>query len=616
MKTKNSKIVLIVYFVFLFAVQSLIWADNLEVKAYVNKTIIGLNTQFDLEVELSGSDFKSAGSPQLPDMDTFAHYLGSSTSQNIQYINGKMSASRTITYHFQASALGTFTIGEIIVKAENKEYKTKPIEIKIVKSSQKSASTGSNKKNKGESLSSPTSNSLDDKLFILATVDKKTLYKNEAVTITYKIYTNVNVSSFSLEKSPSTKGFLKEEFDMGRSPQTSREIFKGKQYTVAEIQKTSLYSLSPGEKTIDPLVINCQVRVQRKSRDIFDDFFSDPFGRTVNKVISSNPVKINVLALPEQGTPEGFTGIVGDFTIKSWVDKKKLSTDDAVTYTVKISGEGHIGSLSEPEINFPDIFETYDPEITKSVNRKEMKITGSKVFKYVLVPREAGTFRIESIKYPIFNPRTKGYQVLSTDPVELNIIKGKDVEIAVAHSGFSKEEVDLIGKDIRFIKEEYKSLKRIGWNVFSSLLFWIILFLPLLSLIAAISHRRHLDRIHTDQAYARNRAARGEAKKHLSEAKTKIKLEDQKDFYAAVNRAISGFVSDKLNISGAGMMSGDVKKRLMQRGVSDAVIERYIKILQTCDLKRFAPSEVSEKAKEDFYKEVEQILSKLTKELS
>ncbi|MFO7890715.1 MAG: BatD family protein [bacterium] len=589
-----------------------LWADDLEIRAYVNKIRVGLNQQFDLKVELSGSDYKSAGSPQLPDMNDFAHYLGSSTSQNIQFINGKMSASKTISYHYQATKVGTFTIGGITVRAGNKEYTTKPIEITVIKSAQQSAASKRNE----DSAVSQTNGSLDENLFILAVPDKNTVYNNEPVIITYKIYTRVNVSSFGLEKAPSTKGFLKEDFDIGRRPQTSKEMYKDKQYTVAEIQKMSLYPLSAGRKTIDPLVVNCQVKVQRNRRDIFDDFFSDPFGRTVNKVITSNAVIINVLPLPEQGKPEGFTGIVGNFSISSDVSKKYLTTDDAVTFTVRIAGEGHIGSLSEPELNFPDVFETYDPEISKSIDRKGGRITGSKIFKYVLVPRKTGTFRIGSITYPIFNPRTKSYQILSTDPVELHISKGKGGEAAAAHSGFSKEEVDLLGKDIRFIKEGYDSLRKIQWNIFSSLLFWIIILLPLMLLVASAGYRKHLDRLHTDQAYARNRIASREAKKHLSEAKDKIKSEDQKEFYGAVNRAITGFVSDKLNISGAGMMSEDVKRRLKQKGVSDSVIEQYISTLQTCDLKRFSPSEASVKGKEHFYKKVEQTLSVLAKELS
>jgi hypothetical protein len=610
MNRGNYNFILTIFFILI--VSATVSADNLEIKAYTNKTVVGLNQQFDLQVEISGEDYQKAGSPQLPDMDNFFHFLGSSTSQNIQYINGKMSASKTITFHYLASVIGTFTIEAITVKAGNKEYQTTPIEITVVKASQQSATQGKRQ----QTSPSQTSGSLDDELFLLAIPDKKTVYKNEAVTLTYKIFTRVDVSSFGLEKSPSYKGFLKEEFDIGRHPQTTNEVYKNKQYTVAEIQKISLYPLSTESKKIDPLIINCQVRMRRKSRDIFDDFFSDPFGRNINKIISSNPVTLMVLPLPEQGKPQGFTGVVGDFTLNSKVDKTNLTTDEAVTFTVKISGEGHIGSLSEPELNFPDNFETYDPEVSKQVNRKGGRITGSKIFTYVLVPRKTGTCRIESITYPIFNPKTKKYQILSTDPVKIHISKGKNIATSVAHSGFSKEEVDLIGKDIRFIKEDYDSLKKVGWNVFFSWLFWVFFLFPLVILVTALAYKKHLDRLHTDQAYARNRTARRVAKKHLSEARAAISLSEQKTFYAAVNRALSGFISDKFNISGAGMMSEDVKKRLKQREVSDSLIEQYNEILQTCDLKRFAPSEATSEEKKEFYRKVEQVLSDLAKELS
>jgi hypothetical protein len=585
-------------------------AGDLTVKAYLDKTVVGMNEQFTLYVELSGKSINSASNPQLPSMEAFAAYLGSGSSQNIQYINGKMTASKTISYHFQAFAEGVFEIGSVTVKAGNEDYRTDLIRIEI----QKTAS--SSQPSRGREDVTQGTGPAEGDLFLRVIPSKVRVYQNEPVIVTYKIYTRVEVTSFGYAKLPTTAGFWVEDFIQDQQPRTSTEILEGKQYTVATIRKVALFPMSAGQKIIDPLVINCDVRVRRKTRDVFDSFFDDPFfGRSVQKAIQSKPLKIDVLSLPEEGKPRDFSGVVGQFAISGSLDKSAVKTNEACTFTIKITGKGNIRTLPEPSVVFPPDFEIYPPKSSENIERKESEITGSKIFEYILVPRVQGPQKIKPVRIPYFDPVSKTYKTLETKEFLLDVSKGKE-EFTMAHSGFTKEEVKLLGQDIRFIKTAVPVFRKTG-NLFRNhLLIGFFFIFPLLCLGFAVLYRKHLDRLEGDIAYARGRVATRAAHRRLSVAKSALKISTQKEFYAEIGKALMGYVGNKLNISEAGMITDDVRAHLQKRGAGSETIETYFSCLETCNLKRFSPAESNEEEMTAFYRQAEMTLSRLDREIN
>jgi len=596
-------------FILIFLTFSSIMAKDLSVKASVDKTVIDQYEQFTITVELAGEGANKAGNPQLPETDKFASFLGSGSSQNIQFINGKMSVSRVLSFHFQAEKIGNHQIGPVIVQHNGKQYETDPIDIEIkqVKGGRPSVST--QKQNKAIPEGSK------DDLFLEAKIDKKRVYQNEPVTITYKIYTRLQVSSFGFTKEPETTGFWKEEYQLPAQPVTSKEIINGKQYTVATIKKQALFPMTPGKKTIDPLIITCDVRVRRRSRDPFGDFFSDPFfGRTEKMRVPSNSVIIQVQPLPETGKPDHFSGAVGQYTLKAWVDKSKVKTNEAITYKIKLEGKGNIHTLPDPEVNISGDFETYPPEINESIQRTTPPISGSKTYEYILVPRFAGLQKIDPIVFCYFNTKKNSYQTLKTDPIQIEVSQGDDT-YAIVSSGASKEEVKWRGQDIRFIKTEAADFKKAGDVFYGASIFWLLISAPIAAFIGALGYRKHLNRLHGDVAYARERQARRSARKRLSKARSLLKPETQKEYYAEVSKALMGFLGDKLNMAEAGMISDDVKATLEKRGVHVSVIQKTFSVLESCDYQRFAPSDASESDMRDFLKRAEQIMSHLDRDL-
>ena len=173
-----------------------------------------------------------------------------------------------------------------------------------------------------------------------------------------------------------------------------------------------------------------------------------------------------------------------------------------------------------------------------------------------------------------------------------------------------KEEIQLLGRDIRFIKTAPPDFKRIRTSA-TGLWFWVILVLPIIALIPALLYRRHLDRMDTDIAYARQRGATHAAKKRLSTAHALLKQGKADLFYAEAGKALMKFLGDKLNIAEAGMITDEVKAILNEKGVNEEVSQTYFECLSHCDRMRFSPGGTSKEEMEAFLKKVETAFSLL-----
>jgi len=610
MKSINKKYLITAATIFLVILP--LHAQNVSVTATVDRTRIGLNEDFILMVEISGN----GGEPKLPDMNAFAALAGSSTSTSIQMINGRFSQSVTYQYTFFARAAGKFTIGAVEVEAKGQVYRSQPIEIEIVASST-SPSPQTPQSGAGRSQQSEPPPNLEGNLYLDAKANRASVYQNEPVIVRYRIYTRLNIGSYGIASAPNYSGFWAEDFPMQQQPRTSREVIDGQTYLVAEIKKTALFPQSAGRKKLDPLVIECEVQLpRRRSRDIFDQFFDDPFlARTTRQKISSRPVEIEVLPLPEAGKPANFSGAVGNFSLTASIDRTQVKTNEAITIKVRASGTGNIKVLPSPQIDLPSDFEIYDPKVAEDINHDNDQISGSKTWEYVVVPRFQGSHEIKPITLSYFDSRAKAYKVASSAPILLTVEKGAGDFSPVVGGGVSKEDVRLLGQDIRFISTAALPFKKINETFYAQPLFLSIMALPMLALLGAFVYQRHQEKLSTNVAYARSRKAGGMAQKKLTAAKKLLQQNDEKGFYAEVQRALMGFLGNKLNVAEAGLITDDVERMLAAKKVSPEVIRGYLDCLHTCDFQRFAPASSNGTAMQEFYDQARHALETMEKAL-
>jgi len=166
-------------------------------------------------------------------------------------------------------------------------FNTKSIKITIVK--------GSSKPKKQNQDSGISDEEIAKNLFIRAVVDKRKTYLGEQVTVTYKLYTRLNIAAqMSISKLPQYQGFWAEELETSNNITFATEVIDGKQYRVGVLKKAALFPTQTGKLEITPfeLTVPIQLRRNRNRNNFFDDFFNDPFGfnQTVEYNATSNKV--------------------------------------------------------------------------------------------------------------------------------------------------------------------------------------------------------------------------------------------------------------------------------------------------------------------------------------
>ncbi len=580
------------------ALPGLTAAQDVRARAYVTPgTTVGVGSVFVVNVEIAGTQSVTE-EPQLPDLSGFAQYLGSSTQSSVQMAGGRTSVTLVLQYRYQALSEGTFSIPAIRVAAGGQTLVTEPLSLTVSTSAPRANPTARGQPGQPGQQSQPAAGSAvgPDDLFVTATTSRTSVLDGEPFVVEYRIWTRVDVTSFGFTRIPEPQGFWVEDITPEGQPQVEQRTRAGQQYATALIRRLALVPTGSGQRTIDPIGLEAQVRV-RRGLDPFEEFFgrSSLFGTTTAPAtVLSNPLTITVQPLPA-GRPQPFSGVVGRLEARAELDRDSVDANEAVTLTVRLSGDGNIGAVPEPAIELPSDFEVFPPEVSQAVRPSGSGLSGQKTFEYVLIPRAPGRREIPSIRMGYYDPGASAYRVAATAPLPLTVTGAVvDGPAALTRGGVAE-----LRQDIRFIHLGSATLRPAGRALFAQTTFWLFLFLPLVTLGGAFALRRHQDLLEGDVAYARGRRATRVARKRLAEAKRLAASDDSRAFYAEVARALRGLVADRLNVAEAGLLTDELGQTLRDRDVAGEMVTELSDCLGHCDRQRFAPpgSDPQEKAR-------------------
>lgn len=561
-----------------------------------DKTTINQNQRFQVYFTFEGGDGKNVRGFRPPDFNNFKIISGPNQSSNFSMINGKVSSTITYSYIIVAPNTGKFAIEKGRIQYEGKEYESNSLTLTVEKSSRKEST-----ENDSQSISDEE---LKENVFILASADKNNVYQGEQVTVTYKLYTKLNISSPQISKLPQYKGFWAEELEASNNIRFEVEMYNGVRYRSAVLKKVALFPTKSGKLTVTPFELEIPVLVKRRQRanDPFDAFFNDSFfGRTetIQFKATSNTVVVNSEILPQNGKPESFAGAVGEFDFKAEIDNDNVETNEAVTLKLTVSGKGNIELIDMPEVVLPPGFEKYDPKASKSVSNKGT-VSGFKGEEYLIVPRVAGLKEINPIKFSFFNPRTKKYVELTSPKFTLNVRQG-DRTVASSTDGFSKEDIVLLSQDIRFIKTSNFGLQKLQQGNLISDWFWYSLILPLVAMLAFIGIKKRQDKLSGNVELMKFRKAEKNANNRLKLAKKALGNNDLPTFYNEISQGLYGYLEDKLSLQKSEFSIERVVDILKKNNVQEKNVESIEKILNQCEFARFAPQKQSQEQSEGLY---------------
>ena len=581
------------------------FAQNAFLSATASKSTVGVGEQFQVTFTLNsdGQNFRS------PDLSNFNVLSGPNKSSSISIVNNSYTQTLSFTFFLQPKSEGTFKIGPASIEVQGKKINSNIINLTVVKGNPPAGNNQNN--NQGNNQSSGIT---DKNLFVRAIVSKSSVFEGEALTVTFKIYTNIDVNSYSVSKAPAFNGFWNQDIEIPNPPPTSVEVIDGVRYTTAVIKKAVLFPQQSGVLTIDPMELECIARIRVRNQrmaDPFgmfnDPFFSDAFGgvQQVKCNAKSISVKVNVRELP--GTaPSTYSGAVGSLTFDASLDKTVTKENEPVNLKFKISGNGNLKLATAPDVSFPEDLETYDPKIGENYKASDAGVNGSKTIEYLIIPRHEGDYEIPAVTFTYFDLVKQQYVSKTAGPFKVKVGKGNGS--STASSSGSKNDVQLLGRDIRYLKTDKQLFPSDGGRFYGSWLFYVLSLLPLIAAAGGIYFKRQTAFNEANSILVRSKKATSFAQKRLAGAGKLIAENKHAMAFEEISKALWGYASDKLTIPVSELSKENIAEQLRSKNVNDQSIERFTNCISTCEMAQYGGLDVTAQSNK-LYQDAIQIIT-------
>lgn len=551
--------------------------------------------QFRLTFTVNTQKVKDFLAPSIKGFDVL---MGPTRSQqsSTQIINGKVSSSSSITYTYilMAGKEGTYTIPAASIEVDGEKVFSNALTIKVLPPDQTAGNSQANQGGGGSSSSRGQiagSRITDKDLFITATASKTTVYEQEAILLTYKVYTSVNLRQL-MEDMPDMKGFQMQEIQLPQQKQYSMEHYNGRNYNTIIWRQYVLFPQQTGKLEIPAVTFDGVVAQQTISDDPFDAFFNGGGYIEVKKKIVAPKVVINVKPLPVK--PANFSGGVGEFTMTSSINAKEVKTNDAVTIKLTIKGAGNMKLITSPEVKFPEDFEVYDPKVTNNFDVSRAGLSGTQTIEYLAIPRHTGNFTIPPVEFVYFDLKSQSYKTLKTEAYDLKVEKGKGNADQVIADFTNKENVKVLGQDVRFIKLGDTTLTPKGEVFFGTMGYWLGYLIPFIVFVALVVFFRKQAAENANVAKVKTKKANKVATKRMKLAGKLLAENKKNEFYDEVLKALCGYISDKLSIPVSQLSKDNIEAELTKHGVAEDVTKTFINALNECEFARYAPGDENE----------------------
>lgn len=548
--------------------------------------------------------------PRMPQINGCTLIFGPSvtTRQSYSVVNGHSTSQSCVeyTYTYRADKTGEFTIPAATISAGGRKFVTRSQRLMITDAPAGGASSPyadpePGRRSNDVSIDDIATQSSDravqsNDVFVRIILSKPTAYEQEAIECTIKLYTKFGISQFFATKQPSFDGFLIEDVQF-QSSLNQIETYNGQRYLTALLKKCIIFPQKSGKLTINSGNYDLNV-VQYSSANYGFLSISTPKEKKVQ--VTSNSASIDIKPLP-QPQPAGFSGAVGSFQASTKLVGNNFRTNEPSSLIYTITGTGNIKYVKEPQIDFPSEFELYTPKTTYDTRVAGSNVTGTMTTEYNFVPKTVGKFNIPADKFIYFDPAKKEYITIDLPGYTLNV--GQGTEKA------QKKDVEIKNTDILHIHTGDKDTSFSHPSVITQWWYWLIYLLLIAGLIVAVKLYGHHLALAADVRGMKLAKANKVARKRLRQAEAYMKTGNNDKFYEEMLRAVWGYLSDKLAIPVSQLSRDNISAELAGYGASQELCDRFINVLDECEMARYAPAASAEKLHNIYQEATESINS-------
>ena len=581
---------------------STVRAQDIKVQASVSNKTIGTEEAVTYTIQVEGSDGTNISVPPAPEAEGLTLLQSiPGTQRSVSIVNGVMAQSFGFTWTFRPTAEGRATIGATTIQVGDQSFHTQPVTINVVAQTQRPTRQQQRDpfsnilRSPFDQSPEPVAEPTKEDIFIRALPSSREAFQGEQVTVEYRLYfrEGIQLRQSRLTDSWDAEGFWREELDVETRPIPRIVVENGLRYNTIVLKRAAVFPTRAGEMSVDPLKIESEALLPFGSRDPFQSLFAMRT-RFTPVQLASPRVKIDARPLPA-GAPASFNGAVGSYAMTVVPDRTELQVGESVTLTINLARRGNLATLDSPNLEVPAVFDQYDPDVSSLLDRAGRQLSGSKTYRYVLIPRSNGTFEIPSIEFSFFDPVAERYRTSTSSPIPITVT-GMASTPAVVSATTNGMPVDDFAP-LFVSTSEWSTTNRPTLHTW--LWAYLLILVPITASIGAYVVSKQRDRFQKDHSWARGRRAHPLSKKHLKQATLLLASGDTVGYYEELERAVLGFVGNRLNVAERGLTREGLDDLLGKRGIESKLRERLRRFLDACDQGRFAPSTASPENKEE-----------------
>lgn len=564
---------------------------------------VGQGQQFRIEYTASSTGDISTGEFKAPAMPAGLSVLSGpvkAVGVFMSNINGAAETrnTNTFTYWVQAERAGKITIPPATYTVGGKTYTTKATVIECVDGGSQSQGRPQQGGGSRQQVVEPVGKTrlASDDILLRMEVNKTDVYKGEPVVASLKIYTQVNIAGFENIKYPALNGFWAQELDV-TGQGDDRATIGGKVYHSQILRQWLLYPQRTGTIEIEQAQFTATAQLVTQmpaTGSPYDLFYGGaPQVRNVQTKLSTPVVKVRVRELP-QPQPADFTGAVGQFELTGVISGDRFPANSAGSITLRLSGSGNFPLVEAPRITLPAAFEQFDMKTNERLVNTAKGTTGERTYEFPFIARAEGNYEIPGVQFSYFDPSTGRYNTLKTDGFRIEILRdegGSGSSGLGMVSGVTKEDLKMLGSDIRFIRMGDPKLVRQG-SAFLWSWSWVIAVLVLAgAFVGLLFYLQKSIRERADIVRVKTKKANKVALRRLKRAKTYMAAGKEGPFFEEMLRALWGYMGDKLAIEVANLTKERVQHVLVEeRGVSEEQAKEFLSLISECEFAQYAPS--------------------------
>ena len=498
--------------------------------------------------------------------------MGTRTRSSTDMIRGTTTKAMIMTYALTANKAGRVTLPSLEVVVDGKTYHTNPVTVNVTKPG----------------------------IDIEVELSEQQCYVDQPVLLTIKFYYSDNSENIRFNipvlasdafhfENPDVLNQQVKEIDLGYKTTVllSRDqvVHDGRQINVFILRKI-LIPKSSGPIRIEPITVNADVPVGRSN-----SFFGPQF-RYKRFTVKSDPLELTVKPLSDEGTPAGFYGLVGRYTIEASATPTEVSVGDPITLTIKIGGGSYLKPVRWPALEqIPDLAADFKIPSQKA----SPTISGGvKVFTQTIRANNDEVTEIPSIPLAYFDAETGGYATAQTEPIKLDVAPTRILTNAdLEGTDFTpvNREVEVIKKGLSANYEDLDVLQDLSFSPVAAMTnpgYAVIWAAPLLALISSMLVKVVTHTSPDKVAARRRRQACGKAIGQLKKAAAASR-DRQSELLVSIMKQ---YIGDRFDRTAGSLTPDDCYDAIVAGTDDEKTAGRYREAIAEFEAGRYAPMEV------------------------